>query len=758
MHTFCKNYNNYIVLLLITFSQTVFAHNGSIQGNISQQSNGQPVSDALIYVTELSTTTFTNTFGNYTITDLPKGTYHLSIVHIGFEQLTAEITVTDATTSTANFVLAEVPISLEQVVVRSTQTDQMRAVNVLDIQLRPTENAQDLLRLVPGLFIAQHAGGGKAEQIFLRGFDIDHGTDISVNVDGIPVNMVSHAHGQGYADLHFLIPETVQSFDFLKGPYYAGYGDFATAAAVNFKTKNYLDNNTIKVSAGQFNTLRTLLMMQLPLAEKTTSKSSAYIAGEYQITDGPFASPQDFTRANIFGKYHTSIRNNTILQLSASTFSSRWNASGQVPQRAIDMGLIDRFGAIDDKEGGITSRSNVNIELIKSLNTNTDISNQIYFSDYQFELYSNFTFFLEDSINGDMIKQKEHRRLYGYKSKLSNETIVAGKLLNTEAGIGFRYDKSMENELSHVAERELLLNRLAYGNIYQTNAFVYINEKLQLTDRLAVNAALRYDVFNFAYNNLMDSSYQFNSVDDGILSYKLNFDYTINNNLGMYLHTGKGFHSNDSRVVVAQNTLQTLPAAYGADLGLQLKPYRNLILNPAVWVLYLEQEFVYVGDAAVVEAGGKTLRRGFDLSARWELTDWLFIDVDINYTLAELIGSPEGENYIPLAADLTSIGGVNIRTDNGWSGSLRYRYMDDRPANETGSVIAEGYFVNDAVINYTTKNYALGIEVQNLFNVDWNEAQFDTESRLLDEPAPVSELHFTPGTPFFAKGSVSLFF
>ena len=178
----------------------------------------------------------------------------------------------------------------------------------------------------------------------------------------------------------------------------------------------------------------------------------------------------------------------------------------------------------------------------------------------------------------------------------------------------------------------------------------------------------------------------------------------------------------------------------------------------SVWILYLEQEFVYVDDAAVVEAGGKTLRRVFDLSARWELTDWLFIDVDINYTLAELIGSPEGENYIPLAADLTSIGGVNIRTDNGWSGSLRYRYMDDRPANETGSVIAEGYFVNDAVINYTTKNYALGIEVQNLFNVDWNEAQFDTESRLLDEPAPVSELHFTPGTPFFAKGSVSLFF
>lgn len=758
MTTYCKNYNNYILLLLITFSQICLAHNGSIQGNITQQLNGQPVSDALIYVTELGTTTVTNTFGNYIITDIPKGTYHLSVMHIGYEQIYTELTVDDATTTTANFMLVAVPISLEQVEVRATQNTLQSAVNGLDMQLRPTDNAQDLLRLVPGLFIAQHAGGGKAEQIFLRGFDIDHGTDISVNVDGIPVNMVSHAHGQGYADLHFLIPETVESFEFLKGPYYAGYGDFATAAAVNFKTKNTLSNNTIKVSAGQFNTLRTLLMLQLPLAERTAAKSSAYIAGEYQITDGPFVSPQDFNRINIFGKYHSIMRNNTILQLSASTFSSRWNASGQIPQRAIDMDLIDRFGSIDDKEGGITSRSNINLEIIKSLNTHSSITNQIYFSDYRFELYSNFTFFLEDSINGDMIKQKEHRRLYGYKTKFTNESFFLGKLLTSDLGIGFRYDKSIENELSHVAEREILLNRLAYGNIYQTNGFAFIDETLQLSDKFDINASVRYDAFNFAYDNMLDSSYRFKSVDDGILTYKLNFNYTVDKNIGIYLHTGKGFHSNDTRVVVAQNALQTLPAAYGADLGVRVKPFSKLILNPAVWVLYLEQEFVYVGDAAVVEAGGKTLRRGFDLSARWEIFDWLFLDADINYTLAELIGSPEGENYIPLAADLTSIGGINVQTKNGWSGSFRYRYMDDRPANETGSVIAEGYLVNDAVINYSTAKYALGIEVQNLFNVEWNEAQFDTESRLLNEPEPVSELHFTPGTPFFMKGSVSVFF
>lgn len=744
-----------LLIALISITQILSAHNGTIQGTVSDRENSAPIEGALIELVETNTTTITNQFGLYTFTDLPEGNYTISISSLGFKTVTESVSVNNTRTTELITLLAQTPIELTAVTIQNKNQSGNNTVTALDIKLRPTENAQDILRLVPGLFIAQHAGGGKAEQIFLRGFDIDHGTDISVNVDGIPVNMVSHAHGQGYADLHFVIPETINSFDFEKGPYNAQYGDFTTAAFVNFKTANTINKSMLKVSAGQYNTARTLLMLDLL---DNTKSQSAYVAGEYYISDGPFTSPQDFVRLNLFGKYHTKISDDKILSITLSTFKSQWNASGQIPLRAIESGEIDRFGAIDDTEGGFTGRTNVNFEFTKLLSNKSSFKNQFYYSRYNFELYSNFTFFLEDSINGDMIKQKEKRNIYGYNSIYSNDGIIGSIKVNSKIGFGLRYDQVMENELSHVKNRSILLDRLAYGNIYQTNANVFISETFQLTKKLSINAAARIDFFNFSYDDLMDSIYNYTSVDDNIATYKLNFDYQLSQNALVYLHNGKGFHSNDTRVVTAQNAIQTLPAAYGSDLGIKFKPYKNLILNPAVWILYLDQEFVYVGDAAVVEAGGKSLRKGFDLSARLQITKWLFLDGDINYTLAEAIGEPENANFIPLAPDLTSIGGITFKLRSGINGSFRYRYMDDRPANEDGSVIAEGYLVNDLVINYTQKQYEFGIEIQNLFNVDWNEAQFDTESRLEFEPEAVSELHFTPGTPFFIKGSFSYFF
>jgi len=753
-----KPFNHYKLIILFTFlllTKFSNAHNGTIQGYVNDSENSSAIEGALIELIETHTTTITNQFGLYTFTDLPEGNYTISISSLGFKTITEKVIVSNTQTTTLRSLLDQTPIELNAITIQNKNQSGNNTVTALDIKLRPMENAQDMLRLVPGLFIAQHAGGGKAEQIFLRGFDIDHGTDISVNVDGIPVNMVSHAHGQGYADLHFVIPETINSFDFEKGPYNAQYGDFTTAAYVNFKTANTIDKSMVKVSAGQFNTARTLLMLDLISNDKA---QSAYVAGEYNISDGPFTSPQDFVRLNLFGKYHTKIGDDKMLSVTLSTFKSQWNASGQIPLRAIESGEIGRFDAIDDTEGGFTGRTNVNFEFTKLLNNKSSFRNQFYYSRYNFELYSNFTFFLEDSINGDMIKQKEKRNIYGYNSIYNNESRLGSVNVNSKIGFGLRYDQVLENELSHVAERTILLDRLAYGNIYQTNANVFISETFQLTKKFALNAAARIDFFNFAYDNLLDSTYKYTSVDDNIPTFKINFDYQLNQNVLLYSHNGKGFHSNDTRVVTAQNAIQTLPAAYGSDLGIKFKPYKNLILNPAVWILYLEQEFVYVGDAAVVEAGGKTLRKGFDLSARLQITNWLFLDADINYTLAEAIGEPEFANFIPLAPDLTSIGGLTFKLKSGINGSLRYRYMDDRPANEDGSVIAEGYFVNDLVLNYTQKKYEFGIEIQNLFNVDWNEAQFDTESRLQFEPEPISELHFTPGTPFFVKGSFSFYF
>ncbi|MFN0275814.1 MAG: TonB-dependent receptor [Chitinophagales bacterium] len=743
-----------IFIVLILFTKLVAAHNGSIEGYVYDNTTNMFLEGASVTIAHNSMETTTDVFGKYFFNGLPEGNYTITITYLGYTAANLAVSVNENITSKVETPLTASAISLVDVIVSPSTNPSSNTIQALDLKLRPTESAQDALRLVPGLFIAQHAGGGKAEQIFLRGFDIDHGTDISVNADGIPVNMVSHAHGQGYADLHFLIPETVASIDFQKGPYNVHYGDFTTAGFVNFNTYDAIDKSSLKVSGGSFNTFRTVAMLNL----LSDQKNSAYITGEYFVNDGPFDSPQDFQRISLFGKYNARINETSLLSFSLSTFKSQWNASGQIPLRALESGMIDRFGAIDDGEGGFTGRTNANFELTKILDNSTTVKNQFYYSRYNFELYSNFTFFLEDSINGDEIKQKEQRNIFGYKGSFVRDKYFTAGTLTHDYGMGFRYDQVMNNELSHTVERNTTLNTLALGNVFQNNMYAYASETFSFHNDFTINAALRFDYFNFAYDDQLDSLYEFQSIDDHIPSFKLNFDYQVNDNTLIYLYSGTGFHSNDTRVAVAQNGLETLPMVYGVDLGVQLKPFEKLLLNPALWVLYLEQEFVYVGDGAVVEPSGKTLRKGVDLTARLEITKWLFLDADINFTQAEALSEAEGENYIPLAPDFTSIGGLTVKTQKGFSGSFRYRYIDDRPANETGSVIAEGYFINDVLMNYATNKYEVGLEIQNLFNVEWNEAQFDTESRLPGEAEPVSELHFTPGVPFYAKASLSYFF
>jgi len=748
-----KRIYHYTVLFIFSLftAHVATAHNGSIRGIVYSAGENRPMEGAVILINGSTISTTSNAFGVWDIEALPAAKYSIEIIYLGYASGHTEAEVLEGKVTLVETFLEAAPISMDAVLVRAGTDLNRNAIQAIDMQMRPTQSAQDLLRMVPGLFIAQHAGGGKAEQIFLRGFDIDHGTDISVNVDGIPVNMVSHAHGQGYADLHFLIPETVQEAEFEKGPYDPKYGDFTTAGYVNFRTVDVLNGSRAEISAGQFNTARIMTMLDLFQTKDANGTHAAYLAGELYTSDGPFISPQDYLRSNIFFKYHAHLNRNTMLSLSASAFSSEWNASGQIPQRAVDSGIIDRFGSINDTEGGNTGRNNINLEYIKLPSANTALTQQVYFSTYRFELYSDFTFFLTDSVQGDMIKQKENRKLFGYKGTFSSEGNLSGLPTTHEAGYGFRFDNSDENELSRVADRNTLLERLAYGNINQLNAYAWFSETLQLTGALQLQAAVRYDHFNFGYDDLTDSVYAYQSADAGLPSFKLNLHYAIGNDAVLYLQGGTGFHSNDARVAVNAVVAQTLPAAYGSDLGFKWKTSDKLFIQPALWVLYLEQEFVYVGDAAVVEPGGKTFRRGADLSIRWQPVNWLFFDADINYTLATALGEPEHANYIPLAPDLTSIGGINLRLNNGLSGSLRYRYMDDRPANEDNSVIAEGYFVNDLVAQYDMQKMYFGVEIQNLFNVEWNEAQFDTESRLQNEAFPVSELHFTPGTSFFLK-------
>lgn len=506
----------------------------------------------------------------------------------------------------------------------------------------------------------------------------------------------------------------------------------------------------MRFELGQFNTQRLLGMFDI----LDKDKHSAWISTEFLHTDGPFDSPQNFNRVNLIGHYAGELENNDRIEFTATYFTSTWDASGQIPQRAVDQGIIDRFGALDDTEGGATSRMNLQMAYTKHIDETSFIKSMAYYVKYDFQLFSNFTFFLEDSINGDQIMQAESRQLFGGKTEYNKYFNMGSNKVLAKIGGGFRNDQTLDSELSHTKDRITTLDSLKLGNINQTNSFAYGG--LEFTfGKWKVLPGLRYDFFQFDYYDKLLPYYKTQSEQKSILSPKLNFQYNYSKNLQVYLNTGKGFHSNDTRVVVAQNGEEILPAAYGADFGTIWKPVPTLIVNAAIWTLFLEQEFVYVGDAGVVEPGGKTQRHGVDFSFRYQPIKWLYADLDVNYTLARSADDPEGQNYIPLAPDFTVMGGLSAIFENGIYVGVRVRHIDDRPANEDNSIVAIGYTVVDFNAGWRWEHFELGVKIQNIFNVEWNETQFATETRLKGEVEPGTEITFTPGTPFAATGVIS---
>ncbi|RTZ09962.1 TonB-dependent receptor [Flavobacterium sp. GSP27] len=735
---------NIVLVLISLFGLSSYAQ---IQKGKILDRDGNPIENAYLVNTNSESHAHTNEFGLFSLDKTILGDV-IKITALGYKKTNFILNFSEEV-----IVMEDDIFRLNEIVIQP-KLSAMNVISKIDLETTPVNSSQEILRKVPGLFIGQHAGGGKAEQIFLRGFDIDHGTDIAISVDGMPVNMVSHAHGQGYADLHFVIPETVEKIDFGKGTYYANKGDFATAGYVSFQTKDKIEKSSIGIEVGQFNTLRTVGLFNLLGNQKT---QSAYIATEYILTDGPFESPQNFNRINILGKYSAILKDNSKFSILASRFSSKWDASGQIPQRLIDDGTISRFGSVDDTEGGNTSRTNFNASLSKSIDENTFLKANAFYSKYEFELYSNFTFFLNDPINGDQIKQKENRDIYGMNAELNKKTKWNDTNVLFQFGAGFRTDATTDTELSHTLNRRTVLENIQLGDIDESNLFTYLNSEFTF-GKLIINPAIRLDYFKFNYQDKLMENYKTASESKVKFSPKLNFIYSQNNNLQFFIKSGMGFHSNDARVVVQNNGKQILPTAIGTDIGTIFKPFPKLIVNAALWHLYLEQEFVYVGDAGIVEPSGQSRRMGAELGLRYQLNDWLFFDADANYTYARSVDEPKGQDYIPLAPDFTTTGGLSFQKVNGFSGGIRYRYLKNRPANEDNSIVAKGYFISDLNVNYQYKNMNFGISVENIFDTEWNETQFATESRLQNEPQSVEEIHLTPGTPFFMKGKITYTF
>ncbi len=743
-----------LVVILYALLQQAHAHTGVLRGKVVDRQTRAPIVGANVSIQGTNRGSSVDTDGVFVIPAVPTGTYALTVSSVGYMRQTRTVVI-GSDTSFVTFLLSVDVLNFGEVTAtaeRPYSAASSMALREIDFELRPRQSAQDMLRLVPGLVIAQHAGGGKAEQIFLRGFDADHGTDVNISLDGLPVNMVSHAHGQGYADLHFVIPEAVRGIEVFKGPYFAEFGDFATAGSVRFLTKDELESNLISVEGGMFGEYRYLTALQLPLQSSTTT---SYMAAEFFHTDGYFDSPSAFNRFNMFGKLRTQVGGNGTLDIWMSGFGSGWNASGQIPERAVAGGLIDRFGSIDPSEGGTTQRENASVTYTGTAENTSTILAQAYYSRYRFKLFSDFTFYRDDPVNGDEIEQDDDRTVIGARGEYTYGGSTGPVPTTTLLGSAFRADETTV-QLWHTTQRRRLSNTVD-ALVHQKNMSMYVQEELHFSPLLRLQVGLRGDYFLFdVEDQKRDSAHTDISgyVQQTILSPKANLVFSPERYLDVFLDFGGGFHSNDARAVVTQPGARTLPRAWGAELGVTITPGSGFSVSAVAWGLDLQSELVYNGDDGTTEPSGRTRRVGLDFEGRAQILSWLYADADVTLSRGRFRDLPAGLDFIPLAPTVTATGGLTVRHPDGYEASLRFRHIDDRPANEDNSVTAHGYTVFDATLAYIFSRIRVQLTGENIFNVAWNEAQFDTESRLKGESSPVSELHFTPGTPLGVKMKV----
>ena len=657
--------------------------------------------------------------------------------------------------------------SPEEVTVHGTHGDSEAAsqssAGHRELELRPRLRAGDLVESVPGLMAVQPEGGGKANEYFLRGFDADHGTDIAFFVDGVPVNMVSHAHGQGYSDLNFLIPELVMSLDGYKGPYYAQFGDFATAGAVNMRLAETFDESYAQYSMGSYGIMRGLVVESPKLGDDWRT----VMAAEFYKEDGPFIHPEHLGRFNVYLRATHDLGLWSKVSVTGMSYGGSWNASGQVPARAVcgegepqtpsprGADCISRFDTIDPTQGGSTQRHAVTIAY-SAHTEDSDLTATLYAIRYDFKLYSNFTFFAVDSKNGDEFEQDDDRTTIGGDFRVRKHIHYAGARLTTTFGIQTRED-SIDTGLFHDKAREQLSTVVGSG-ISESEIGAYVEEEIRLNRFVRFVVGARGDRIDVGVDDMLGKSS--GTASQALFSPKYMAVLSPVSQVELFADYGRGFHSNDARGAVPTSNAVTLMApATGYEVGLSAQPIHGLRLTANAFLLDLDSELVWNGDTGMTYAAGRTRRYGAELGARYRIGNWLFADLDATFIHARFRDSPSGDNLLPLAPSRTFTAGIGAkRTLGDWTpmAELRVRSIDDRPASDDGSLVAQGFTIVDANVGARWKNVELTLDVQNVFDATWRQTSFAYTSRLSWEPQPVRGINFTPGWPrtFIGRAAV----
>jgi len=636
----------------------------------------------------------------------------------------------------------------------------------LELQLRPRQRTGDMLEAVPGLFTAEHAGGGKAEQYFLRGFDADHGTDVAFFVDGVPVNLPSHAHGQGFSDMHFVIPEMVVSIDGYKGPYYAQFGDFATGGAVGLRLAEALPESFARGEIGQYGVRRAVVAESPQLGDRWR----AIMAAEVAHQDGPFVHPEGYDRLNLYGRVTHDLGPRTEASFAWMSYTGSWNASGQIPLRAVcgeseagnpgpeayGASCIGRFDAIDPTEGGSTQRSSAQLSLTTRSDA-ADLTAMLYAVRYRFQLWSDFTFFAVDPVHGDQIEQDDDRVVLGGDVRARRHDHWQGMTFTSTGGLQARND-STEDQLWHDQARAHL-SPTSLASVTESEVAAFAEEDVRIASWFRVVAGLRADRVDVSVTDHLGQASGVAGKTQG--SPKWMAIVSPAKAVDIYADWGRGFHTNDARGVVKRVDPATLVVtATGYEAGVRVRPADRLQLTAAAFLLDLDSELVWDGDTGTTTPSGPTRRYGLEIGGRWRLGNWLFADADATFTHAQYRVDAGNGDSVALAPTRTLTAGVGVTRKLGeWTpfGSVRVKSIADRPAIQDGSLVAKGYTLLNAQAGVRWRDLELGVDVLNVLGTTWYEAQFATTSRLAWEPRPVTGMSVTPGWPFSAVAHATAF-
>jgi outer membrane receptor for ferrienterochelin and colicin len=614
-----------------------------------------------------------------------------------------------------------------------------------DIQQRPMLRAGEVLEFVPGMVVTQHSGSGKANQYFLRGFNLDHGTDFSTHLDGMPLNMRTHGHGQGYTDLNFIIPEFIERINYQKGPYQAAQGDFSTAGSADFSLMSMVQVPLAKLEIGENGYQRGVVG-----GNKLTSKGNIAFGAEWQQYDGPWTDiSEDVDKKSVFTRYQQSYAGG-ILKVTFLGYDNSWNSADQIPERAVSSGLIDPLGSLDTSVGGDSSRYSLSMNW-----HNNEWKMSAYAIDSDLDLFSNFTYYLDDPINGDQFEQVDDRQIYGASATRFFSLQLGNAHIHQKLGADIQYDDIAKVGLYKTAQRQRL-STVRTDAVNEYSASLFYNADAYITDRFIANVGIRYDHMGVDVDSNLDANS--GNKHQHMTSLKLGLSYIINDEWQTYANLGQSFHSNDARGVVISvdpttgedtDPVDLMVRGEGGEVGLRVSSRYQYNASVSLWWLANDSELVFVGDAGNTEASRASIRKGIEFSSVIWLTDRLTSDIELAWTHSRFSESAVDEgDYIEGSLPFVASIGFNWQLTNRFNSSLRVRHFGKRTLDSYNQTRSNSFTVINANAQYQLDSWKFSLAVLNLLDSDDHDIDYLYTSRLPGEADEgVEDVHYHPIEP-----------